>query len=193
LLTSLTPWRYPQSVVSVVPDIEKARLYRGKGGELIRHAVCKLIRAISVSRLPLPPQPLNTRTPIQLLFCYSCLRPNRIYTPHTPHARTHHIATLCLCAETTQAEAPQPAGRQSIQDIRNRRAAVKSRALIYTESLNDHIKHPNEDIQRAAALAFTAFHQVIFFSLSLSLCARARVCVCVVLCRVCVCVCRLFC
>ncbi|ELR13906.1 HEAT repeat domain containing protein [Acanthamoeba castellanii str. Neff] len=118
-----------ESVVSVVPDIEKARLYRGKGGELIRHAVCKLIRAISVSRLPLPPQPLNT--------------------------------------QATQAEAaPQPAGRQSIQDIRNRRAAVKSRALIYTESLNDHIKHPNEDIQRAAALAFTAFHQVYTYKTS---------------------------
>jgi hypothetical protein len=74
------------------------------------------------------------------------------------------------CAEATQAEAaPQPAGRQSIQDIRNRRAAVKSRALIYTESLNDHIKHPNEDIQRAAALAFTAFHQV----------PSSTVCVCV--------------
>ena len=32
---------HQQALAAVVPGIEKARLYRGKGGELMRAAVCR--------------------------------------------------------------------------------------------------------------------------------------------------------
>lgn len=41
-------------VAGIVPAIEKARLYRGKGGEIMRVAVSRFIECISVSHLPLP-------------------------------------------------------------------------------------------------------------------------------------------
>ena len=41
------------SVVELVTRIEKARLYRGRGGEIMRSAVCRLIECISQARLPL--------------------------------------------------------------------------------------------------------------------------------------------
>lgn len=40
-------------VAGVVPAIEKARLYRGKGGEIMRSAVSRYIECISLSRLAL--------------------------------------------------------------------------------------------------------------------------------------------
>ncbi|KAG7348074.1 tubulin folding cofactor D [Nitzschia inconspicua] len=45
-----------QSIVDIVPNIEKRRLYRGKGGEQMRESVCRLIECISVARLPLAVQ-----------------------------------------------------------------------------------------------------------------------------------------
>lgn len=39
-------------VLDVVNQIEKARLFRGKGGEFMRLAICRLIEAISISKLP---------------------------------------------------------------------------------------------------------------------------------------------
>jgi hypothetical protein len=41
------------SVAEIVPTIEKKRLYRGKGGEQMRAAVCRLIECISIAQLPL--------------------------------------------------------------------------------------------------------------------------------------------
>ncbi|XP_020584002.1 tubulin-folding cofactor D-like [Phalaenopsis equestris] len=42
-----------QKVAGIVPSIEKARLYRGKGGEIMRSAVSKLIDCISSSAISL--------------------------------------------------------------------------------------------------------------------------------------------
>ena len=42
-----------EQVVDVVLRIEKARLYRGKGGEIMRSAVCRLIECMSAAKLPL--------------------------------------------------------------------------------------------------------------------------------------------
>jgi hypothetical protein len=41
-------------IVAVVPQIEKARLYRGRGGEIVRQAACRLIECIAIAELPLP-------------------------------------------------------------------------------------------------------------------------------------------
>lgn len=41
------------SIAELVPAIEKARLYRGRGGEIMRSAVCRLIECISKARMPL--------------------------------------------------------------------------------------------------------------------------------------------
>lgn len=43
-----------QGVAGVVPSIEKARLYRGKGGEIMRSAVSRFIECISLSCVSLP-------------------------------------------------------------------------------------------------------------------------------------------
>jgi tubulin-specific chaperone D len=42
-----------QSIVEIVANIERRRLYRGKGGEQTRAAVCRLIECISIAVLPL--------------------------------------------------------------------------------------------------------------------------------------------
>ena len=41
------------SITEAVPTIEKRRLYRGKGGEQMRAAVCRLIECISITRISL--------------------------------------------------------------------------------------------------------------------------------------------
>jgi tubulin-specific chaperone D len=41
------------AIAELVPVIEKKRLYRGKGGELMRAAVCRLIECISRTHIPL--------------------------------------------------------------------------------------------------------------------------------------------
>jgi len=42
-----------KSLSGVVPAIEKARLYRGKGGEIMRAAVSRFIECISISKVVL--------------------------------------------------------------------------------------------------------------------------------------------
>jgi hypothetical protein len=46
-------------VMNLVPAIDKARLYRGKGGEVMREAVSKLVAAMSLAGLPLSPAQHN--------------------------------------------------------------------------------------------------------------------------------------
>jgi hypothetical protein len=41
-------------VANIVPAIEKARLYRGKGGEIMRSAVSRFIECISIAQISLP-------------------------------------------------------------------------------------------------------------------------------------------
>ncbi len=41
------------SIAELVSAIEKHRLYRGRGGEVMRSAVCRLIECISFAKLPL--------------------------------------------------------------------------------------------------------------------------------------------
>ncbi|XP_074350535.1 tubulin-folding cofactor D isoform X2 [Apium graveolens] len=43
-----------KSIAGMVPAIEKARLYRGKGGEIMRSAVSRFIECISLSNISLP-------------------------------------------------------------------------------------------------------------------------------------------
>lgn len=48
------------NIAELVATIEKKRLYRGKGGEQMREAVCRLIECISITRIPLTvPQQVN--------------------------------------------------------------------------------------------------------------------------------------
>lgn len=48
-------------IAELVATIEKKRLYRGKGGEQMREAVCRLIECISITEIPLTvPQQVNT-------------------------------------------------------------------------------------------------------------------------------------
>lgn len=51
-----------KSLSSVVPAIEKARLYRGKGGEIMRAAVSRFIQCLSLSKVS-----LNDKTKRSLL------------------------------------------------------------------------------------------------------------------------------
>ncbi len=45
-------------IAAAVPALEKARLYRGKGGEMVRAAAATLVAAVADARLPLPPTQL---------------------------------------------------------------------------------------------------------------------------------------
>ena len=54
----MSPRPPPQATLSpaigdVIKRIEKARLYRGKGGEIMRSAVCRLVQCLSMASLPL--------------------------------------------------------------------------------------------------------------------------------------------
>lgn len=40
-------------ILDIVNQIEKRRLFRGKGGEVMRIAVCRFIEGISIAKLPL--------------------------------------------------------------------------------------------------------------------------------------------
>ena len=40
-------------IAELVPSVEKARLYRGRGGEIMRSAACRMIECISLARIPL--------------------------------------------------------------------------------------------------------------------------------------------
>lgn len=40
-------------ILSIVGNLEKQRLFRGKGGEVMRIATSRLIEAISIAKLPL--------------------------------------------------------------------------------------------------------------------------------------------
>ena len=44
---------FPHQVAGLVPAIDKARLYRGKGGEVMREAVGRLVAAMSRVALPM--------------------------------------------------------------------------------------------------------------------------------------------
>ena len=48
-----------KGILEVVSKVEKARLYRGKGGEIMRSGVCRLIECISISQIPLPEDKLK--------------------------------------------------------------------------------------------------------------------------------------
>ena len=49
-----------KAIAGAVPAIEKARLYRGKGGEIMRSAVSRLIEFTSKVRVRLPVKSQNT-------------------------------------------------------------------------------------------------------------------------------------
>ena len=49
-------------LIGLVPSIEKKRLYRGRGGEIMRSAVCRLIECTAISRVH-----LETRDQVRLL------------------------------------------------------------------------------------------------------------------------------
>ncbi|WOG95485.1 hypothetical protein DCAR_0414804 [Daucus carota subsp. sativus] len=49
-----------KSIAGLVPAIEKARLYRGKGGEIMRSAVSRFIECISLSNVSLPEKTKHT-------------------------------------------------------------------------------------------------------------------------------------
>ena len=40
-------------IAELVPSLEKARLYRGRGGEIMRSAACRMIECISLAQIPL--------------------------------------------------------------------------------------------------------------------------------------------
>ena len=71
------------SIAEIIPTIEKKRLYRGKGGEQMRAAVCRLIECISISHIP-----LTVRQQVRLLDSIdTCLpHPNETIQEHAGSA-----------------------------------------------------------------------------------------------------------
>lgn len=52
-IENILPTEQLDLVAELVPTIEKNRLYRGRGGEIIRAAVCRLITCICSAKIPL--------------------------------------------------------------------------------------------------------------------------------------------
>jgi len=48
-----------QKVKKLVAEIEEKKLYKGKGGEIVRNAICHLIHALSLAKLDLEPADLS--------------------------------------------------------------------------------------------------------------------------------------
>jgi hypothetical protein len=44
---------HQDAIRNIVPSIEAKKLYRGKGGEMMREAVCRFIECISISKVPI--------------------------------------------------------------------------------------------------------------------------------------------
>lgn len=42
-----------EKLINVVPEIERRRLYRGRGGELVRGGVCRLVECLAKAKVPL--------------------------------------------------------------------------------------------------------------------------------------------
>lgn len=63
-LNDMLPSTVVANLVSLAPTIEKRRLYRGRGGENMRTAVCRLVECIAKSNVP-----LSTQEQVQLLDC----------------------------------------------------------------------------------------------------------------------------
>jgi hypothetical protein len=61
-IESILSRRTLESLISLVPTIEKRRLYRGRGGEIMRAAVCRLVECLAFSKIP-----LTTQQQVQLL------------------------------------------------------------------------------------------------------------------------------
>jgi hypothetical protein len=49
------PENLMEEILSIVDKIEKARLFRGKGGEIMRSAICRFIQGVAIAQLPLKP------------------------------------------------------------------------------------------------------------------------------------------
>lgn len=126
-----------QRITAIVPELDKARLYTGRGSEIIRQAASRLIECIAMAHLPLN-DPTTTTTTQQ---------------PQTPQV---HVEST----STTRAAAAPSKPKPSLQDIRNKRAQAKTKRQIYMETIQDNLKHPKEVVCQAAVLAFHAFTKV---------------------------------
>ena len=89
-------------IVSTVPEIERRRLYRGRGGETMRHGVCRLVECISRSQIP-----LGVRDQIRLLDAVdSCLS-----HPNDDNQKQASVALECLLVSYFPVSALGPSER----------------------------------------------------------------------------------
>lgn len=59
-----------KEVRNLIPKIEKARLYRGRGGEYMRASCCRIIRAIAQSEHPMTERLVCTRQTKKLFLSF---------------------------------------------------------------------------------------------------------------------------
>ena len=69
-------------IVELVPRVEKARLYRGRGGEIMRYASCRLIECISLA---------NIHMDVRQQVCTVLILANFLTT-----CRHHKISIVCF-------------------------------------------------------------------------------------------------
>jgi hypothetical protein len=63
-------------LIGLVPAIEKARLFRGRGGEVMRGACCRVLEALALTGVALPPERVDafTKLPPPSSFPFSLSR-----------------------------------------------------------------------------------------------------------------------
>lgn len=71
-------------VTELVPKLEKLRLYRGRGGEVMRAAVCRYTECLSLAQLPLTVKQQVCTLNLQVNLLTSPHEPNHFYMPGSP-------------------------------------------------------------------------------------------------------------
>lgn len=114
-----------KQVAGLVPAIEKARLYRGKGGEIMRAAVSRFIECISLAHISLPDK---TRKSLLDTLNENLRHPNSQIQAAAVDALKHFVPAYL-----------QPVDSKGTYDISSK----------YVEQLSD----PNVAVRRGSALA----------------------------------------
>ena len=89
-------------IAELVPKIEKLRLYRGRGGEIMRSAVCRLVECISQSKLALTVKQQVKRT-LSSPSRTNVLTPLFLFAPNRYGCSTQSMPTCDIPTKTFSA------------------------------------------------------------------------------------------
>ena len=102
------------AIADLVPRIERARLYRGRGGEIMRSAACRAVECLSLAEIPLSVAQ-QVRFVLFCIFCCFCVW----FCACTLYCECGHFSK-----ETVFAKEMPPSGRGSDAVVREKNKLV---------------------------------------------------------------------